>query len=287
MQFGHTTEATKDTRVIRITDAAPEAAAAELRADFALPDVLQLEGLILNLDAALRVHTRPHFFSWTQGVLQSLVRHEVLVCALRNGQPLAFRAEAYSTHAANAGAFSDAFAQDTGATPNLVRGWEENGFRPLAIDLGEGGPFAAGALARELLRIGASRVLVHGTHDPSGQAASLFLFASQPTTIRPRQDYFAELVVPAMHVAWLRTQLVRNEGGAGPKAAAAANPLTAREKEILGWIYLGKSNYEIGAILKISPLTVKNHVQKILRKLDVVNRTQAIGKALELRILNM
>ncbi|HEX2648838.1 MAG TPA: XrtB/PEP-CTERM-associated transcriptional regulator EpsA [Burkholderiales bacterium] len=286
MQFGHTTEVTKDTRVIRIADAAPEAASGELRADFALPDVLQLEGLILNLDAALRVHTRPHFFSWTQGILQSLVRHEVLVCALRNGQPLSFRAEAYSTHAANAGAFSDAFAQDTGAAPNLVRGWEENGFRPLAIDLAEGGPFAAGALARELARIGASRVLVHGTHDPSGQAASLFVFASQPATLRPRQDYFAELVVPAMHVAWLRTQLVRNEGGAGPKAAAAANPLTAREKEILGWIYLGKSNYEIGAILKISPLTVKNHVQKILRKLDVVNRTQAIGKALELRILN-
>jgi DNA-binding CsgD family transcriptional regulator len=36
----------------------------------------------------------------------------------------------------------------------------------------------------------------------------------------------------------------------------------------------------------ISPLTVKNHVQKILRKLNAVNRTQAIGKAIELRILN-
>ena len=37
--------------------------------------------------------------------------------------------------------------------------------------------------------------------------------------------------------------------------------------------------------MKISPLTVKNHVQKILRKLNVVNRAQAVGKALELRIL--
>ena len=62
--------------------------------------------------------------------------------------------------------------------------------------------------------------------------------------------------------------------------------LTVRELDILKWIYLGKSNFEIGAILKISPLTVKNHVQKILRKLNVVNRTQAIGKALELRIFN-
>ena len=59
-----------------------------------------------------------------------------------------------------------------------------------------------------------------------------------------------------------------------------------REKEILEWIYHGKSNIEIGMILQISPLTVKNHVQKILRKLSVLNRTQAIGKAMALRILN-
>jgi DNA-binding CsgD family transcriptional regulator len=63
--------------------------------------------------------------------------------------------------------------------------------------------------------------------------------------------------------------------------------VTPREQEILRWIYQGKSNFEIGAILSISPLTVKNHVQKILRKLNVVNRAQAVGKALELRILSL
>ncbi len=61
--------------------------------------------------------------------------------------------------------------------------------------------------------------------------------------------------------------------------------LTSREQEILGWIYLGKSNFEIGTILSISPLTVKNHVHKILRKLNVVNRAQAVGKALERRLI--
>jgi len=40
-------------------------------------------------------------------------------------------------------------------------------------------------------------------------------------------------------------------------------------------------------ILEISPLTVKNHVQKILRKLNVQNRTQAVGKAMALRILSI
>ena len=83
----------------------------------------------------------------------------------------------------------------------------------------------------------------------------------------------------------MRTHEACSEG-ASPDKASGQSVLTVREQDILKWIYLGKSNFEIGAILKISPLTVKNHVQKILRKLNVVNRTQAIGKALELRILN-
>jgi len=53
----------------------------------------------------------------------------------------------------------------------------------------------------------------------------------------------------------------------------------------LHWIYLGKGNAEVGAILRISALTVKNHVQKILRKLNVANRAQAVGKALEARLI--
>jgi len=40
---------------------------------------LEIETLMLNLDASLRVYERAHFFSWTQGLLQSLVRHEVLI----------------------------------------------------------------------------------------------------------------------------------------------------------------------------------------------------------------
>ena len=61
--------------------------------------------------------------------------------------------------------------------------------------------------------------------------------------------------------------------------------LTARETEILQWIYYGKSNNEIAMILGVNALTVKDHVQKSLRKLDSLNRTQAVGKAFALGIL--
>ena len=250
-----------------------------------VPDAVQIETIVLNLDAALRVHTRPHFFNWTQGLLQSLIRSDVLVCALCNGQPFSFRAESFSTAASNASVFSDAFLQDAAVTPTLIKAWEENRYRPVVCNAGEGGPFAGTALARELARHGATRIVAHGTHDAAAQVTSLYAFACAPGAVLPRQDYFIELLTPSLHAAWLRTQINRPEGAAGAKQVAATNPLTAREKDILGWIYLGKSNYEVGMILKISPLTVKNHVQKILRKLDVVNRTQAVGKALESRIL--
>ena len=52
-------------------------------------------------------------------------------------------------------------------------------------------------------------------------------------------------------------------------------PLTNRELQVLRHVALGLSNREIGQSLDISIETVKEHVQNILRKLDVNDRTQA------------
>jgi DNA-binding CsgD family transcriptional regulator len=51
--------------------------------------------------------------------------------------------------------------------------------------------------------------------------------------------------------------------------------LTNREKEVAGWMAQGKTNREISSILGISSATVKVHVERILQKLDVENRTAA------------
>lgn len=248
-------------------------------------DFLELESLMLNMDASLRVHARPHFFSWTQGLLQSLIRHEVLICALRNGEPMSFHVDAFSTLPAEPGRFSEIFRRDASVMPHIVRAWEENRFEPVVLEAGEGTPFAGSALSRELIRLGATTLITHGTHDAAGQVTSFFTFACRDGAVGSRQSYLAQLVVPFLHAAWVRTQVNRPAESAGSRSHDAG-VLTTREREILKWIYHGKSNFEIGAILEISPLTVKNHVQKILRKLNVQNRTQAVGKALELRVLN-
>jgi len=170
--------------------------------------------------------------------------------------------------------------------PALLKAWEERRYQPVIIEPGNAA-FPGGAFTRELERIGATQLLVHGLHDSEGRAISLFTFACRPGSAGARQAYLAQLLAPALHAAWVRTQLQRHaDGSAAADKSTGHSVLTVRELDILKWIYVGKSNFEIGAILKISPLTVKNHVQKILRKLNVVNRTQAIGKSLELRILN-
>ena len=52
--------------------------------------------------------------------------------------------------------------------------------------------------------------------------------------------------------------------------------LSAREQEVLALLADGLSNAEIGRVLFISPITVRNHVSRILAKLQVPNRRQAM-----------
>ena len=51
--------------------------------------------------------------------------------------------------------------------------------------------------------------------------------------------------------------------------------LTPREAEVLTWIAQGKTNYEIGVILRACTGTICKHVERILSKLCVENRTAA------------
>lgn len=57
-------------------------------------------------------------------------------------------------------------------------------------------------------------------------------------------------------------------------------PLTPREIQVLRLITMGLSNQEIADTLEISVETVKEHVQNLLRKLSVNDRTQAAVWAL-------
>lgn len=245
---------------------------------------LNIEALVFNLDASLRVHSRSHFVAWIQGPLRSLLRHDVLICMLPAGGASSFQIDCFSTLVTDASAFGEPLARDTSLAPKLVESWRAHGRLPVLVDHVQSGIVGTGGLANVLARAAATQVVMHGCHDVRGNVTGFFVFACGAGTLSPCHLHHVQLLVPFLHAAWMRAQL-----NASPHHDTPAHKpdavVTTREKEVLNWIYFGKTNHEIGCILGISVHTVRDHVRNVLRKLDVVNRTQAIGKALEAQLL--
>jgi DNA-binding NarL/FixJ family response regulator len=76
---------------------------------------------------------------------------------------------------------------------------------------------------------------------------------------------------------WLPEQLRRVTGASATMGQASDNdvPLSPREGEVLQQLALGLTNKEIARSLQISYETVKEHVQRVLQKIGVTDRTQA------------
>ncbi|MDH4413082.1 MAG: LuxR C-terminal-related transcriptional regulator [Rhizobium sp.] len=62
--------------------------------------------------------------------------------------------------------------------------------------------------------------------------------------------------------------------------------LSARELEVVRWTAQGKTSLEIGQILSLSDHTVNAYMTNAIRKLDCVNRTQLVAKAIRMKIIS-
>ena len=71
-----------------------------------------------------------------------------------------------------------------------------------------------------------------------------------------------------------------------PQRAPLLGRLTQREVEVLRLVAMGQSNLQIAQSLLLSVSTVKKHIQHMVSKLEVSDRTQAAVKAIELGLLN-
>jgi DNA-binding NarL/FixJ family response regulator len=63
---------------------------------------------------------------------------------------------------------------------------------------------------------------------------------------------------------------------------AVAAQITRREQDVLRLIALGQTNREIANALSLTVSTVKTHVEHLIDKLNVSDRTQAAVRAIEL-----
>jgi DNA-binding NarL/FixJ family response regulator len=107
-------------------------------------------------------------------------------------------------------------------------------------------------------------------------------------------DYLAKAVDPDELLARIRRSVMRG-GDSGthrderltdPAASRPVAGLTPRELEVLRLIAVGETPRQIAAQLVISPKTVSSHVQRILAKLAVHSRVQAVALAYELGLVS-
>ena len=123
-------------------------------------------------------------------------------------------------------------------------------------------------------------ILILSTYDnPTYVARAVALGASGYLLKGTSRDKLLEAIrtAAAGETAWTREELRRVTGAlATPRLAADVEvPLTQRESEVLRQLAFGLTNKEIAQALHISYETVKEHVQHILRKIGVTDRTQA------------
>ncbi len=72
----------------------------------------------------------------------------------------------------------------------------------------------------------------------------------------------------------------------GSKHTELLQPLTPREHEVLELVALGLTNREIAQSFVLAVGTVKNHIEHIIAKLGVSDRTQAVVRALDLGLIS-
>ncbi len=248
-----------------------------------------MELLVGAIESSLMIKKRSQFYLWTQGALQGFIPHETLLCAYGDIARMRFKYETFS------GALTDMHPQHevadpvSGLLPRIVGDWLSSGCVPQLFCGNSDTPGHASArsdqhkkLLNDLKRCDFGHVTAHGAKEIQGEFGSFFVFAGVPESPTARDIYMLELLMPYLHMALHR--MLANEVRKQSTEVSAESLLTKREIQVLQWVKNGKTNQEIGQILDISPPTVKNHVQKILRKLQVSNRAQAVGKSATLRL---
>jgi DNA-binding CsgD family transcriptional regulator len=174
----------------------------------------------------------------------------------------------------------------------LSETWAQAGERALCIDL-RTPPFAALAPALQLGESGFDHALVHALRGLSGNGEEVLVaFLRQGAEEAPAEAARCAL---DLWMPYLRFALSRVYG-AGPAALDArprgrgdgqgSKSLTDRELQVLAAVREAKANAQIALMLGISPLTVKNHLRSIQKKLGARNRAHAVAEAMSMRLIS-
>jgi transcriptional regulator EpsA len=222
-------------------------------------------------------------FLWLQGELQHILPHKILVSAWGDFPNWRLKLDIISG-LAGVRTRQLAHCHIDGFLKPLYAGWVSGGRRPLVVRAAHASASigACPCPMHSALR-GLDSILVHGVRDERGGHESLYVALNSGSFTKGRsQDRFVSLIdslIAQIDVAFRKVAALPLEDAKRSQVLGDDGlELSSREQEILGCVCQGKTNVDIAAVLDISPFTVKNHVQRIFRKIGVSNRTEAAAK---------
>ena len=258
--------------------------------DTPLPDQVpfgaeERESFAQIVESSMRVRRLTQFFLWTQGDVQRLLPHEILVYGVPygNGSGFAFQ-RLSSTRYFKDTHFAEICRPATGLIPQVMSRWPHSG-GPMMVSSDHLSADADAQWQAMVKDNELGNLVAHGVRGLDGKMGSFFCFSRVGLPFGPRLAHLLWLLTPHLHETLSRV-LVEERRISGRVMRVEAR-VTEREAEILRWIRDGKTNRDIAEILSVSPSTVKNHIQKILRKMGVENRSHAVARAISSGILSM
>ncbi len=248
----------------------------------------QKEALLEVITASLNVTRRTHLFSLLQGSFQALIPHEIMVCGVRMSEDDHIEFDHFSsTRYFTDQHLEEATLPEQGVIWRAMSAWSKS-HKPIFLADGlEKGEFAIHSVPFEepeggLQQAELKNMAAYGVVGHAG-VASFFCFSRVSVSLDMELAHLLQLLTPHLHV--MMSRLVPGWNKTFQANEVDYKPITSREAEILQWVHEGKTNQNIADTLQISALTVKNHVQSILRKLNVLNRSHAAVKALSLGLI--
>jgi transcriptional regulator EpsA len=230
---------------------------------------------------SMHIRRSIQLFMWLQGDLQKLLPHDVLLVAHGDFANKNIRYNVISA-AGEVNGVNLPHVDILDLVTGLFDRWCKHGRNAYSLETTSGvilNSFCQCLLHQSLRSM--RSVMVQGMRDERAAVDVMYVaFRKSGHFDEPARHMF-DVLLPHIDCA---TRRICNRAETEPKkevklpVLGELTAVTVRETEILHWVSNGKTNYEIGMILGISPFTVKNHLQRIFRKIDVSNRAHAVSK---------
>lgn len=234
----------------------------------------QEESILGVIHGALALRTHKGLFEWLQKDVQAFLPHDIFIAAWGDfGSDRVFVDVVSRLPGMRTTDIDREVLQPF--LGDLFESWVDAAYAPFWIALDaescpglprDDASDSTGALARMRFAV------VHGIKDERGWHDCLYVALSSDRGVDAAAVGAMEILLPSLDATFRRVRHLpmQRHGSTDDQG------LTVREQEIMRWVSVGKTNPEIGQILDISPKTVRNHLQNIFRKLDVMNRAQAV-----------